>query len=128
MSKPIAALAILLAAAVAASPALALCQLCTADVRLDPGLAECLLKRTPTEMKAAAASPEGFVIVDLRDCQSRGGLPTGSAADGPPPALDARFVIDAAGLTCLSTQIQSLDDAAMTPTHVFNLLKDCPAQ
>lgn len=128
MFKPIATLAILLAAVFGAAPAFALCQLCTADVRLDPGLADCLLKRTPTEIKAATASPEGFVIVDLRDCQNRGGLPTGSTADGPPPTLDARFVIDAAGLTCLSTQIEALDDAAMTPTHVFNLSKDCPAQ
>ena len=110
-----------------ASPGWALCQLCTAEIRLDTGLADCLLKRAPDTLKTMTAANKGFAIVDLRDCTTRGSLPTGAAADGPPPVLDDRFVIDAPGLTCLATQIAALDDSAMTPSRVFDLVKGCPA-
>ena len=124
MLKLLAALSISLTA----SPSWALCQLCTAEVRLDTGLADCLLKRTPDTLKQLAASAKGFAIVDLRDCATRGGLPTGATADGPPAALDDRFVIDAPGLNCLASQIDALDDDAMTPSRVFDLVKGCPVQ
>ena len=122
MLKLLAALAISLTA----SPSWALCQLCTAEIRLDTGLADCLLKRAPDTLKQLAASPKGFTIVDLRDCTTRGSLPTGAAADSPPPVLDDRFVIDAPGLNCLAGQIDALDDDAMTPSRVFDLVKGCP--
>jgi hypothetical protein len=123
MLKLLAALVISLAT----SPAWALCQLCTAEIRLDSGLADCLVHRSADALKQMAASPKGFMIVDLRDCGSRGSLPTGGAPDGP-PLLDDRFVIDAAGLNCLTSVITALDDSAMTPSRVFDLTKDCPAQ
>ena len=123
MLKPLAALAISLMA----SPTWALCQLCTAEVRLDTDLADCLLKRAPEALKQLRATGKGFTIIDLRDCTTRGSLPTGAAADSPPPVLADRFVIDAPGLNCLAGQIDALDDDAMTPSRVFDLVKGCPA-
>ncbi len=111
-----------------ASTAEAVCQLCTALIRFDPALAECFAQREPETLKSLAASGKDYIFVDLRDCGSRGSLPTGSPADGPPPVLDTRFVADAAGLRCLHDQIAAMDDAAMAPDHVFDLGKDCPAQ
>ncbi len=106
------------------APSLALCVLCNAVVRLDSGLAACFAERADAEVKAAAASKGGFVIVDLKDCDSRGGLPTAQAAPVP---LDTEFVADAAGLKCLADQIAALDDTALVPSHQFDLAKDCPA-
>lgn len=112
--------------AVTAVPASALCQLCTAEVRLDSGLADCFVHRAADALKQFGPD-RPFVIMDLRDCSSRDGLPTGSAADAPPPVLDTLFSIDEAGVKCLMAAIRGMDDAALTPSHVFDLDKDCPA-
>ena len=110
-----------------ALPAFALCQLCTAEVRLDSGLADCFVHRAADALKKLAPD-QGFVIMDLRDCGSRDGLPTGATADSPPPVLDTLFSIDAAGLKCLTDAIARMDDTALNPSHVFDLNRDCPAQ
>jgi hypothetical protein len=122
-----AAAATLLVTALGTAPAYALCALCTAEIRLDAGLADCFARRADVEIKQLNEAGKGFVIVDLRDCGSRGSLPTGEPADGTPAALDSRFVMDEAGLRCLSAQIEALDDNALTPNRVFDLTKDCGA-
>ncbi len=109
----------------ATAPSPALCLLCNASVRLDPGLAECFAERSGDELKTLATSGKDFIIVDLGDCTSRGGLPTGQSSPMP---LDTAFAIDAGGLKCLSDQIAALDDTALTPSHLFDLTKNCPAQ
>lgn len=109
----------------ASAPAYALCALCNASVRLDSGLAACFAERADDEMKTLTASGKSFVIVDLKDCTSRGSLPTGQAAEEP---LDTQFVGDAPSLKCLNDQIAALDDTALTPSHLFDLTKGCPAQ
>jgi hypothetical protein len=108
----------------ATAPSPALCVLCNAVVRLDSGLAACFAERADSEMQAASASKGGFVIVDLKDCSSRGGLPT---AQSQPVPLDTEFVADPAGIKCLASQIAALDDTALMPSHQFDLTKDCPA-
>jgi len=113
--------------AATAVPGFALCQLCTAEIRLDSGLADCFVHRAADALKKLSAD-QGFVIMDLRDCGSRDGLPTGATADSPPPILDTLFSIDADGLKCLTAAIARTDDQALTPSHVFDLNKDCPAQ
>lgn len=112
---------LLIVAATAPSPAL--CLLCNASVRLDSGLAECFAERTGDELKTLAASGKDFIIVDLSDCTSRGGLPTGQSSPMP---LDTAFAIDAAGLACLRDQIATLDDSKLDPSHLFDLAKSCP--
>ena len=124
MLRALATMTVFLATAATALPAWAMCQLCTAEIRLDSGLADCLLQRSADALKQAAA--KGFEIVDLRDCGSRGGLPTGPQAEGAPP-LDDRFVVDEAGLKCLTAQIEGLDDSALSPSRLFDLAKDCAA-
>ena len=109
----------------ATAPSWALCTLCNPWVRLDTGLAECFAERADTELKTLASSGKDFIIVDLKDCASRGGLPTGLEPQSLP--LDDQFAIDAAGLKCLSAQIAALDDSKLTPSHLFDLTKDCPA-
>jgi hypothetical protein len=109
----------------ATAPSSALCLLCNASVRLDPGLAACFAERAGDELKTLTASGKDFIIVDLKDCASRGGLPTGQSSPVP---LDTAFAIDASGLKCLSDQIAALDDTKLTPSHLFDLAKDCPAQ
>jgi hypothetical protein len=126
-SRSIVALAAAALWALAVLPASALCSLCTGEVRLDSGLADCFVHRAGDALKQLNPD-KGFVIMDLRDCGSRDGLPTGATADSPPPVLDTLFSIDAAGLKCLSAAIAGMDDNAFTPSHVFNLGKDCPAQ
>jgi hypothetical protein len=119
------AAATLIAASLPAQ-AFALCSVCTAVVRLDAGLAECFAHRAADEIKKLQAGA-AFVVVDLGDCPNRGGLPTGDA-NGPAPALDSRFIADAAAIECLNDQIAQMDDSSLTPSHVFELNKDCPAQ
>ena len=109
----------------ATGPSWALCTLCNASVRLDSGLAECFAERSGDELKTLAASGKDFVIVDLSDCATRGGLPTGQSSPMP---LDTAFAIDAGGLKCLTDQIAAVDDTKLTPSHLFDLAKDCPAQ
>ena len=108
----------------ATAPSAALCLLCNASVRLDSGLAACFAERSEDELKTLAQSGKDFVIIDLASCSSRGGLPTGQAADMP---LDTEFAADAQAIRCLSAAIAALDDTALTPSHVFDLTKDCPA-
>ena len=108
----------------ATAPSWALCMLCNASVRLDTGLAECFVERADATLKTLSASGKPFIIVDLKDCTSRGGLPTGQSSPVP---LDDQFAIDADGLKCLSAQIAALDDSKLTPSHLFDLTKDCPA-
>jgi hypothetical protein len=118
----VAALGLILASS---APAFALCLLCNASVRLDSGLAACLAERADDELQKLTASGKDFVIVNLTDCSSRGGLPTGESAEKP---LDVEFVTDAQSLKCLNEAIAALDDTALTPSHLFDLTKDCPAQ
>jgi len=125
-SGPIVAIAASVLWASAVLPASALCALCTAEIRLDSGLADCFAHRAADALKQLTPD-KGFIIMDLRDCGSRDGLPTGSTAESPPPVLDKLFSIDAAGLNCLMTQIKAMDETALTPSHVFDLSKDCPA-
>ena len=73
---------------------------------LDPGLAACFAERAGNELKTLTASGKDFIIVDLKDCASRGGLPTGQSSPVP---LDTAFAIDATGLKCLGDQIAALD-------------------
>jgi hypothetical protein len=108
----------------ATAPSSALCMLCNASVRLDSGLAQCFADRSGDELKTLAASGKDFVIVDLGDCTTRGGLPTGQSSPVP---LDTAFAIDADGLKCLTDQIAAVDEAKLTPSHLFDLTKDCPA-
>ena len=121
----LAAAAALTLALASAAPAYALCVICNASVRLDEALASCLSERADDELKALADSGKSFIIIDLADCSSRGSLPTGNPADGPPLALDTQFVADAESLACLAGQIAAMDDAALTPSHVFDLATDC---
>lgn len=109
----------------AAAPAFALCTICNASVRLDSGLATCFAERAGDELKKLTESGKSFVIVDLSDCDSRGGLPTGTAAAALP--VDKQFVADEAGIKCLNEAIAALEDSAWTPSHLFDLTKDCPA-
>ncbi len=118
--------AIALAGVALPAQAYALCSVCTAVVRLDAGLAECFAHRAADEIKKLQGGA-AFVVVDLADCPSRGGLPTGDTT-GTPPALDSRFIADAAAIQCLESQIAQMDDSSLTPSHVFELNKDCPAQ
>jgi hypothetical protein len=111
--------------ATAVLPASALCPLCTGEVRLDSGLADCFVHRAADALKQLSPD-KGFVIIDLRDCSSRDGLPTGTTSDSPPPVLDKLFSIDEAGLKCLMQAIGGMDESALSPSHVFNLSKDCP--
>lgn len=119
---PAALAAVLLVGATA--PSLALCLVCNASVRLDPALAACFAERADAELEALASSGESFVIIDLKDCQSRGSLPTAEKADMP---VDSEFVADADSIKCLSAEIAALDDTALTPSHLFDLTKACPA-
>jgi hypothetical protein len=107
----------------AAAPSYALCMLCNASVRLDSGLAACFAERADAEQQKLSAAGKPFIIVDLKDCSSRGGLPTGQSAEVP---LDTQFVVDPESLKCLAAKIASLDDTALTPNHLFDLTKDCP--
>lgn len=111
----------------ATAPAEALCMLCNAAVRLDSGLAACFTDRADDELQKLSQGGKDFVIVDLSDCTSRGSLPTGDSADAPKLPLDRQFVADAPSLKCLSDQIAALDDTALTPSHLFDLTKDCPS-
>ncbi len=122
------ALPVALAAALiigATAPSWAMCTLCNASVRLDTGLAECFAERADDELKTLAASGKDFIIVDLKDCTSRGGLPTG--LQSLPMPLDTQFAVDADGLKCLSAQIAAIDDTKLAPSHLFDLTKNCPA-
>jgi hypothetical protein len=101
--------------------------LCNAAVRLDSGLAACYAERVDGEIQKLTQSGKDFVIIDLSDCTSRGSLPTGDSADAPKLALDRQFVADGPSLKCLSDQIAGLDDTALTPSHLFDLTKGCPA-
>ena len=125
-SRSLVALAAASVWAAAAVPASALCPLCTGEVRLDSGLADCFVHRAADALKQLSLD-KSFVIMDLRDCGSRDGLPTGTTADSPPPVLDKLFSIDEAGLKCLMQAIDGMDESALSPSHVFNLSKDCPA-
>ena len=109
----------------ATAPSWALCTLCNASVRLNMDLAECFIERSDDELKTLAASGKDFIIVDLKDCVARDGLPT--AEQSAPMKLDKVFALDAAGLKCLSTQITAMDDSKLAPGHLFDLTKDCPA-
>lgn len=124
-SPLVAAGAALAIALLGAAPAYALCVICNSSVRLDEGLASCLSDRADDELQALTASGKDFIIVDLSDCSSRGSLPTGNPADGPPLALDTQFVADAGSLACLTAQIAAMDDSALTPSHLFDLTTDC---
>jgi hypothetical protein len=126
-SKSLVAIATAALWALAVLPASALCQLCTGEVRLNSGLADCFVHRAGDALKQITPD-KTFVIMDLRDCSSRDGLPTGSTADSPPPVLDMLFSIDEAGLKCLMAQINAMDETALTPSHVFDLSKDCPGK
>ena len=122
----VAAAAVALVLGLAGSaPAYALCVICNSSVRLDEGLASCFAERADEELEKLGAGGKGFIIVDLNDCSSRGSLPTGNAADGPPLALDIQFVADAQSLKCLTDQIAATDDTALTPSHLFDLTTDC---
>lgn len=124
--KTFAAVLTLALAAAATAPAYALCDLCTAEVRLDSGLAGCFVQRSADAGKQLAAG-KGFVFIDLSNCADRGGLPTGASDDAPLP-LDVRFVVDAAGLKCLNDAIAAMPDTDLTPSHLFDLARDCPSQ
>jgi hypothetical protein len=113
-----------LALAALATPALAFCTLCNSAVRLDSALATCFANRADDEIAALTQSGKSFVIVDLSDCQTRGGLPTGNSTGAAP--LDTQFVADGPGLKCLSAQIAAADDTTLEPSRVFDLGKDCP--
>ena len=126
-SGPTVAIAASAVWALAVLPASALCALCTAEIRLDSSLADCFTHRAAAALKQLAPD-KSFVIMDLRDCGSRDGLPIGSPADTPPAPLDTLFSIDAAGLKCLMAAINGMDETALNPSHVFDLNKDCPAQ
>jgi hypothetical protein len=110
------------------APAYALCVICNSSVRLDESLASCFAERADEELQKLGAGGKGFIIVDLGDCSSRGSLPTGNAADGPPLALDGQLVADAQSLKCLTAQIAAMDDSALTPSHLFDLTTDCAAE
>ena len=104
-----------------ASPALALCDLCNASVRLDEDLANCFIERADAETERLTESGAAFIMVDLSDCQSRGGLPTGApAGDGPITELDQSFIADVASLACLSEAITTLD-APFGDSQTFDL-------
>jgi hypothetical protein len=118
----LAAAAVCLAAATA--PAFALCAICTPAVRLDTSLATCFAERADAEMQKLKADGHGFVMVDLSDCVSRGGLPTGEPAAGADAQLDQSFIADAASLTCLSQAIAAHGDA-MDPSTLFDLTTLC---
>lgn len=111
----------------ATAPAFAVCELCTAEIRLDGGLAACFVQRAPERLKQLTDAGRGVAIIDLRDCGSRGGLPTGASDGDTPPVLDDRFVLDAAGLSCLMSAIETMTPSELSPSHVFDLVKDCPA-
>ena len=105
------------------APSLALCTLCTATVRLDADLATCLVEKAATLSPSLTGSTK-LMVVDLKDCASRGALPTGQSAE---VKLDKTFAVDADSLKCLLDQVAAIDEAAMSPSHVFDLTRDCPA-
>lgn len=120
--------AALLAALATALPAYALCTICNSAVRLDSSLATCFANRAEDELKKLTDSGKPFMIVDLSDCETRGSLPTGNATGAPALVLDKQFVVDSAGMTCLTAQIAAADDTTLDPSRLFDLSKDCPAQ
>ena len=109
----------------ASAPAFAVCAQCNSTVRFDSGLASCFASRADDEIKKLETSGKTFVLINLSDCDSRGGLPT--AKPTSQPVLDKMFVGDADSLKCLSAQVAATDDTTLDPSHVFDLGKDCPA-
>ena len=105
------------------APTLALCTLCTATVRLDANLAACLVEKAATLAPGLTGGTK-LMLVDLKDCASRGALPTGQSAEAK---LDKTFAVDAESLKCLLDQVAAIDEVAMTPSHVFDLTRNCPA-
>ena len=111
----------------ASAPAFAVCPQCNSDVRLDSALATCFTDRADDELSKLTASGKTFIMVNLSDCSSRGGLPTASASAKLP--LDKLFVVDADSIKCLAAEIAAVnDEATLDPNHLFDLSKDCPAQ
>ena len=122
----LAAPAALVLALAATAPAFALCVYCNSTVRLDDNLATCFVDRANDELQKLAATGKDYVIVDLKDCASRGGLPTANP-NSEPVVLDTEFVADPQSLKCLSAEIEAMPDNELTPSHLFDLTKDCPA-
>ena len=125
-------LRILLAAASAAlflgsavAPAFAVCAICNASVRFDKTLASCFQQRVEGELQRFESEGRGFIIVNLSDCESRGGLPTGAASRGDAPKLVSSFVADDAALTCLKDAIVA-NASALDPSFLFDLTRLCP--
>ena len=118
-----AALAIALSAS---APAFAVCVQCNATVRFDAALATCFASRAEDELKKLTTSGKSFALINLSDCDSRGGLPT--AKPTSQPVLDKMFIGDAQSLKCLETQVEAADDTTLDPSHLFDLSQDCPAQ
>lgn len=120
-------LAGLLLAAIAATPAGAVCAICNSSVRLDSSLARCFADRVDTELSRLSSEGRGFVIVNLSDCErppSRGGLPTGGLA-AKPPRLDTSFVADDKSLRCLADAVAE-SAGELDPSRLFNLNQLCP--
>ncbi|MEO6396273.1 MAG: F-BAR domain-containing protein [Devosia sp.] len=116
--------AVAIAAALATSPSQALCDLCNASVRLNEDLANCFLERAEAEAERLASSGTAFILIDLSDCDSRGGLPTGAPLAEPEVSLDDRFIADAQSLPCLSAAITESADG-IGAGHVFDLAALC---
>jgi len=125
-TKLLANAAALIVALSASAPAFAVCPQCNSDVRLDAALATCFSDRADDELTKLTASGKTFIMVNLADCSSRGGLPTASASAKLP--LDKLFVVDADSIKCLAAEIAAVDETALDPNHLFDLTKDCPAQ
>lgn len=109
----------------ATAPAFAVCAICNASVRFDTTLASCFQQRVDGELQRLASEGRGFVIVNLSDCESRGGLPTGAASRSDAPKLDSSFVADDAALNCLKDAIVVNADA-LDPSFLFDLTRLCP--
>ena len=125
-TKFLAGAAALAVALSASAPAFAVCPQCNSAVRLDSGLATCFAARADDELKKLAASNTTFMLINLTDCASRGGLPTASSSVKLP--LDKMFIGDADSLNCLKAQVEAADDTTLDPSRLFDLTKDCPAQ
>jgi hypothetical protein len=110
------------------APAFAVCPVCNTSVRLDAALAGCFVERSDTALKQLSDSGQPAVVIDLGDCHGRGSLPTGNAVGASPLELDVKFITDADGIKCLGDQIAAADDTALDPSHLFDLIKGCPAQ